>query len=228
MSRRLAGGEQGAQAAARPAPERGMSDPRTALVGAGYDAMADRWEQWSSSITDDPRGEWLQRLIERLPEGAVVVELGCGNGTSETRELAQRFDVTGVDLSEAQLRRARSRVPQATFVRGDLTSIEFPACSLDAVCAFYVLNHVPRELLPELFARVHTWLRPGGLFLATLGASDLEGWQGEWLGVPMYFSGYEPSRNRELLSSFELVGDEVVTIAEPEGDVSFHWVLARR
>jgi hypothetical protein len=96
------------------------------------------------------------------------------------------------------------------------------------VCAFYALNHVPRELLPALFERVHAWLRPGGLFLATLGASDLEGWQGEWLGVPMYFSGYEPSRNRELLAPFELVEDEVVTIAEPEGDVSFHWVLAQR
>jgi SAM-dependent methyltransferase len=205
-----------------------VSDPRTALVGAGYDAMADTWEEWSSSITDDPRRAWLQQLIERLPDGADVVELGCGNGTAETRELAQRFHLTGVDLSEEQLRRARTRVPLASFMHGDLTSLELTAGSLDAVCAFYVLNHVPRELLPALFERVHTWLRPGGLFLAALGASDLESWQGEWLGVPMYFSGFDPSRNRELLSSFELVADEVVTIAEPEGDVSFHWVLAQK
>ena len=205
-----------------------MNDRRTALVGAGYDAMADTWEAWSSGITDDPRRAGLQRLVERLPEGADVVELGCGNGTAETRDLAQRFHLTGVDLSAEQLRRARRRVPDATFVRGDLTSLELEPGSLDAVCAFYVLNHVPRELLPSLFARVHDWLRPGGLFLATLGASDLEGWEGEWLGVPMYFSGYEPERNRELLAAFELVADEVVTIAEPEGDVTFHWVLARR
>jgi SAM-dependent methyltransferase len=205
-----------------------VSDPRTALVGAGYDAMADTWEEWSSSITDDPRGDWLQRLVERLPDGAEVVELGCGNGTVETRELARRFHLTGVDLSEEQLRRARARVPDASFVHGDVTSIAFEPGSLDAVCAFYVLNHVPRDLLPTLFGRVHAWLRPGGLFLATLGAGDIEDWQGEWLGVPMYFSGYDPARNRELLSSFELVADEVVTIAEPEGDVSFHWVLAQR
>src|SRR4029079_2970189 len=192
-----------------------MSDARTSLVAAGYDAMADTWEQWSAQIVDDPRAAWLGKLVARRPSGADVLELGCGNGTVETRELAQRFNLTGVDLSEEQLRRARARVPQATFVRGALTSIEFAAGSLDAVCAFYVLNHVPRELLPALFERVYAWLRPGGLFLATLGASDLEGWQGEWLGVPMYFSGYEPSRNRELLAPFELVEDEVVTIAEP-------------
>ena len=206
-----------------------MSDPRTELVGAGYDAMADTWEEWSARVEDDPRFAWLEKLTGRLPDGSEVVELGCGNGTPETRELARRFRLTGVDLSAEQLRRAAARVPSVTFVRADVTSVELPAASFDAVCAFYVLNHVPRELLPGLFARVHEWLRPGGLFLATLGASDLEGWEGEWLGVPMYFSGHDPDRNRELLAAagFELVEDEVVTITEPEGAVSFHWILGR-
>jgi SAM-dependent methyltransferase len=205
-----------------------VTDPRTALVAAGYDAMADTWGRWSAQITDDPRFEWLERLDSLLRDGAQVVELGCGNGTRETRALAARFELTGVDLSAEQLRRARERVPAATFVHADLTEIEFDEGSLDAVCAFYVLNHVPRELLPGLFARIHRWLRPGGLLLTTLGAGDLDGWEGEWLGVRMYFSGHDPARNRELLAAFELVDDEVVTIHEPEGDVAFHWILARR
>jgi SAM-dependent methyltransferase len=205
-----------------------VTDRRTALVASGYDAMADTWEAWSARVYEDPRDQWLDRLVTRLPEGARVVELGCGNGTRETRMLAERFELTGVDLSVEQLRRARDRVPRATFVHADLTDVIFPESSLDAVCAFYVLNHVPRELLPEVFERVRAWLRPGGLFLATLGAGDLEGWEGEWLGVPMFFSGHEPSKNRELLGLVELIADEVVTIREPEGHVSFHWILARR
>jgi SAM-dependent methyltransferase len=204
-----------------------MNDERTRIVGSGYDAMADTWEEWSSQVKNDPRHAWLEKLIALLPEQGTVVELGCGNGTVETRALATRFDLTGVDLSAEQLRRARERVPSATFVEGDLLEVEFEEASLDAVCAFYVLNHVPRELLAGLFARVRTWLKPGGLFLASLGASDVEGWHGEWLGVPMYFSGHVPERNRELLSGFDLVEDQVVTITEPEGDVSFHWILAR-
>ena len=159
-----------------------MTDRRTALVAAGYDAMADTWETWSAQVTGDPRFDWLTRLTDRLPAGAQVVELGCGNGTTETRELAAGF----------------------------------------------CLTHVPRELLPQVFDHVLTWLRPGGLFLATLGANDLEEWEGEWLGVPMYFSGHDPPRDRRLLAAFELVDDEVVTISEPEGPVSFHWILARR
>jgi len=207
-----------------------VSDSRIQLVATGYDAMADTWEEWSARVADDPRREWLDALLAVLPDDAVVAELGCGNGTRETDELASRSRLTGVDLSEEQLRRARLRVPNAEFVRADLTTIEFGEASLDAVAAFYVLNHVPRELLPGLFAAIHRWLKPGGHFLASLGASDLEGWQGKWLGVPMFFSGHAPETNRSLLrdAGFALVRDEPVTIAEPEGRVTFHWVLARR
>lgn len=205
-----------------------MSDPRTRLVGAGYDAIADVWEEWSARVADDPRGEWLAKLIALVPAGGHVVELGCGNGRPETLELAQRYRLTGVDLSYEQLRRARERVPDAEFVQADLTTVEFEPGSLDAVCAFYVFNHVPRELLPGLLARIHSWLRPGGILLVVFGSGDLEDWQGDWLGVPMYFSSFLPEQNLRLLGPFELVEDEVVTISEPEGRVSFHWVLARR
>jgi SAM-dependent methyltransferase len=207
-----------------------MSDRRTHLVAAGYDAMADTWEDWSVRVTGDPRRDWLEELLAVLPLEARVVELGCGNGTRETLELAARTQLTCVDLSEEQLRRARERVPAAGFVHGDLTTIEFDAGSLHAVASFYVLNHVPRELLPELFERIHRWLRPGGHLLATLGASDLPDWEGEWLGVPMFFSGHPPAVNARLLrdAGFELIRDEAVTIDEPEGAMTFHWVLARR
>ena len=207
-----------------------MSDDRALLVASGYDAMIDTWEAWKDAIEDDPRVDWCRELLDRLPEGARVVELGCGGGTDETRSLAARFRLTGVDLSEAQLARARECVPEAEYLHADLTTVEFPAGSLSAVASFYVLNDVPRELLAPLFGRIRTWLRPGGLVLATLGASDLPGWTGDFLGAPSYFSGYPPETNRRLLSdaAFTLVRDEVVTIREPEGDATFHWILGQR
>jgi SAM-dependent methyltransferase len=207
-----------------------VSDPRTQLVGAGYDAMADTWEAWKEQITDDPRAEWCDELVTRLADGARVVELGCGGGAAETARLAQRFQLTGVDLSEKQLRRARERVPAADFLHADFTEIEFVPGSVDAVAAFYSLNHVPRDLLAGLYARVHGWLVPGGLFLTALGTSDTENWTGDFLGAPSYFSSFPPEVNSRMLgeAGFELVRDEVVTIGEPEGDATFQWVLARR
>jgi SAM-dependent methyltransferase len=207
-----------------------VTDERTRLVGAGYDAMVDTWESWKSQITDDPRREWCDELLARLPEGARVVELGCGGGTPETKLLAERFRLTGVDLSEAQLERARTRVPRAEYVKADFTELELEPGSADAVAAFYSFNHVPRDLLASLYGRIHWWLVPGGLFLTALGTSDTENWTGDFLGAPSYFSSFPPEVNSSMLreAGFELVRDELVTIQEPESAATFQWILGRR
>jgi len=207
-----------------------MADPGTDTVARGYDQIADRFAEWVTEIQDDPRPRFRQELLDRLPPGARVLELGCGAGTSDTHLLAKRFRVTVVDISTEQLRRARANVPEAEFVQADMTELELPAASFDAVAAFYSFNHVPRDLLGDLFSRIHGWLVPDGLFLTTLGAGEMEGWTGEWLGTTMYFSGWSPETNRELLlgAGFELLIDEVIEMREPEGPVQFHWVLASR
>jgi cyclopropane fatty-acyl-phospholipid synthase-like methyltransferase len=207
-----------------------MTDPRIALVAAGYDAMADTWERWKAQIRDDPRAGWCRELVDRLAPGARVVELGCGGGTEETRLLASRARVTAVDASAEQIRRARMRLPGVELLHADFTELELAPGSVDAVASFYVLNHLPRELLPGVFERVSAWLVPGGLFLTTLGASDTPGWTGDWLGAPTYFSGHPPETNRRLLgdAGFALLRDELVTIREPEGEATFHWVLAQK
>jgi SAM-dependent methyltransferase len=206
-----------------------MTDARTELVARGYDAMIDTWEAWAAQIRDDPRHEWADDLAARLPEYARVLELGCGGGTVETQELAARFRVTALDLSERQLERARLRVPQAEFVHGDLTAVEFPAASFEAVVAFYSFNHVPRELLGRVFARIGEWLVRGGWFMAAVGAGDIRAWTGDFLGAQTFFSSFPPETNARLLraAGFRLVRDEVVAIAEPEGPVRFQWILAR-
>jgi ubiquinone/menaquinone biosynthesis C-methylase UbiE len=205
------------------------ADPRTSTVREGYDRMASHYVEWAAGIDDPARERHTEALIGRLPTGATLLELGCGAGVPSTRRLAEHCAVTGVDVSAHQLRLARGNVPAATFVHADLMRVELPDASVDAVTAFYVLAHVPREALAEVFGRVRRWLRPGGWFLATLGAGDTPGSTEVWLGVPMFFSSYEPERNRELLSAagFDLMVDEVVELEEPEGTVTFHWVLAR-
>ncbi len=208
----------------------GVDDPRARLVAAGYDAIIDTWEAWSARITNDPRQDWTTDLCQRLPHGARVLELGCGGGTRETAALAERFALTGVDLSARQLERARTRVPKATFVHGDLTSIDFAPASFEAIVSYYVFNHVPRELLPSLLARAHGWLTPGGYLMAVFGTSDEEAWTGDFLGAPSFFSSFPPEQNARLVlgAGFELVRDELVSIREPGGDAQFQWILARR
>ncbi|MGD0273364.1 MAG: class I SAM-dependent methyltransferase [Gaiellaceae bacterium] len=207
-----------------------MSDHEKMIVRAGYDAIAERYLAWSESVGNDPRARFFGELAGRLPDGARVLDLGCGAGIPSTRLLAERFEVVGVDISEVQLQLARKNVPEATFVHGDFSELAFPDESFDGITAFYSISHVPRDEHARLFARVAGWLKPGGLFLATLGANGSPDWTGEWLGFPMFFSSHDAKENRRLLrdAGLSLVLDEVVAVREPEGEVTFLWVLTQK
>lgn len=206
-----------------------MPDPRTQIVSEGYDAIGETFAEWRERIVGDPRDEWAEDLASRLHEGARVLELGCGSGSPETRRLAQRFAVTGVDISPRQVERARAAIPEASFIVADLTELELPAASYDAVASFYVFNHVPRDLLAPLLGRIRGWLVDGGWLLTAFGISDMEGWTGNWLGAPTFFSSFPAEVNSRLVreAGFTLVRDEVVVFEEPEGKAKFQWVLAR-
>jgi SAM-dependent methyltransferase len=206
-----------------------VTDERIRVVERGYDALADGFLEWSQAVKDDPRPRLVERFMAALPDGAAVVDLGCGAGVPTTARLAERFAVTGVDISAEQLRRARGLVPGARFVHADMTAFDPGEQSVDGVIACYSLTHLPADRQPDMLRRIAGWLRPAGLVLASLGTGGGD-WRGEWLGVPMFFSSIEPDAARTTLTEAGLVIelDEPVTIREPEGDATFLWLMARR
>jgi SAM-dependent methyltransferase len=208
-----------------------VDDDVKRIIAEGYDAMADRFGEWQRGITGSTRLEKLDELLALLPERPGVLELGSGAGVRSTRILAERGRLTGVDISAEQVRRARERVPGATFIRADFTEIALEPKSFDAVVAFHVLNHVPQRELSPLLRRIAAWLRPGGYLLATFGARDNPGWRGEWLGVEMFFAGFAPKTNRRLVeeAGLEVLREELETIVEPdEGEARLQWLLAQK
>jgi ubiquinone/menaquinone biosynthesis C-methylase UbiE len=208
----------------------GMTDARKRVVASGYDRLAERYLTWGTSIEGDPRHRMVPQFAERLPAGARVLDLGCGAGVPSTQQLAQRFDVLGVDISRSQVGLARQNVPAAQFVQADFSELQLGDATFDGALALYAIPHLPREQHAQLFADVFRWLVPGGLFLATLGAKDSPDWTGEWLGDRMFFSSHDAESNRRLLraAGFELQVDEVAITPEPEGDVPFLWVVAQK
>jgi ubiquinone/menaquinone biosynthesis C-methylase UbiE len=82
------------------------------IVRAGYDTIAERYAAWAASF-ETPASSWLAKFLELVPAGARVLELGCGGDNASMRELAGRSDYLGLDISAAQLERARRAVPHA-------------------------------------------------------------------------------------------------------------------
>src|SRR5918995_3787706 len=145
-----------------------VSEGHRRTVESGYDRMAEKY--LATKDPEDPLAlAALEDLASPLPSGARVLDLGCGAGFPVTRWLADKgFAVTGVDVSARQLELARNYVPEATFIKADMTEVTFAPDSLDAVVAFHSIIHVPRAEHPALLERIHRWLRPEGTFLATM------------------------------------------------------------
>lgn len=206
------------------------TNPRT-IVARGYDQLTERYAAWAASFPDESRQRYMQVLLDKARSGSRLLDLGCGTGTTSTKRLADAYRVTAVDISPANAKVAARAIPKAQVICADMTQLAFPPESFDAISAFYSLIHVPREELPDFFIRMTRWLRPEGLFVGCLMARDTPAdISDDWLGVPMYWSGYDSERNRTILREAGLtlhsaVEERVDEAGEP---VTFLWVIAMR
>jgi len=123
------------------------------------------YRQWAASY-DEPRNSLfdadeplMHEILDALPPGAAL-DAACGTGRYAAHLAAGGHRVIGVDSSQDMLDLARTRVPQGTFLPGDLGQLPLPDDDVDLVVSGLALAHVP-DLGPVLaeFARV---LRPGG------------------------------------------------------------------
>lgn len=206
----------------------GSYDPKR-VVERGYDQVAHDYARLEGE-TEWPRMRWLGKLLNQLGPGSSVLDLGCGSGDPADVEIAKKHKVTGVDISQTQIDLARQNVPTGHFLHGDAGSVEFPAASFDAVVSFYALEHIPREEHETILRRIYQWLRPGGLVLIGMEAGDIEGVLGEWLGVPMFMSCFDPETMTRMVdeAGFELLETAIEAQIERSHDVPYLWLLARK
>lgn len=204
-----------------------MSADPSDVVRRGYDVVGEAYHAWSHA--NPVRLGFVQRVLDRLPAGSRVVDLGCGTGDPTVRLLAERHRVVGIDLSLAQVRRARLAVPSASFVAADITSFALRPGSVDAIVSLYALVHIPADRHRPLLEALATWLRPGGLALVNAPLTIEDGAQEQWLGVPMYFGGIGEQATLRAVRDAGLHVESAERVSEDEGDgkaAEFLWVTA--
>jgi len=125
-----------------------------------------------------PEGVAPERLAERrafllgaVRPGDRVLDLGVGDGTFAAALLDAGAVVTGVDVAEEALRRARARAPGADLRRvAEGEPLPFAEDAFDVVWAGEVLEHVADVV--GLLAEVRRVLRWGGTLLVTTPRLD--------------------------------------------------------
>ena len=130
---------------------------------------ARRGRVWGGSVRDLPA----------LPEGSLVLEMGCGDGKTLSI-MPPSWRVTAIDISMQALLLARQARPDAGLLLADGCRLPLQSDGFDAVFAFHVAGHLlqaERQSLGKEAARV---LRPGGwLFFRDFSREDMRMGQGE-------------------------------------------------
>lgn len=199
------------------------------IVRRGYDKVSYVYRSEDRDAFSHDYMSWLAKLIPLLAPESEILDLGCGCGIPVSQALSKDFVVTGVDISPVQIERAKNMAPQAEFICADMTEIDFPARSFSAIVSFYAIIHIPLAEQPDLFKKLHVWLKPEGYLLVTVGTKDWTGTEENWLGVPdatMYWSHADLETYRKWLAelNFEICQMQFV----PEGDGGNTLILARK
>ena len=160
-----------------------MFSAETRRQAAAFDAIGERYDD----AFPHKSGQIIatQWVIDRLPPGARVLDLGCGTGVPTAGMLVESgLEVIGVDVSTEMLTLARRNVPSGRFVAMDVLQLDSSLGDFDAVVAFFSLLMLRRSEIPPVLRRIRTVLRPGGLVAIGMVEGDLD-------YAPLSFLGQE-------------------------------------
>jgi ubiquinone/menaquinone biosynthesis C-methylase UbiE len=172
-----------------------MNNPLRGFVQRHYEAP--RLKRLSSGATDD------------------ILEIGCGQGIGARiiYELFSPRRYVGVDLDPRMIRRVKRKagaLPNADFMKGDVSNLEFPSATFDLVMDFGIVHHVPNW--KSALAEVHRTLRPGGEFL--FEDLSVETWE-RGIGVSLKRKADHPYdgifRKQEFVDELKALGFDMYT-----------------
>ena len=122
-----------------------------------------------------------------------VLEIGCGTGRHTVRLIEQGNNVTGVDLSEGMLDKAKAKInsSRVTFVHANVLKDEIPNGPFDLAIMSLVLEHI--DDLDLFFNKVRKLLKSESKF---------------------YFSEIHPFRSEKgILAHFKTESGEEINLA---------------
>ncbi|WP_088553821.1 class I SAM-dependent methyltransferase [Calderihabitans maritimus] len=138
-----------------------------------FDKKSSDYDNWYQT----PKG----RLVDKIEKEAIygylkprasmeILDIGCGTGNFSLELARLGVKVTGIDVSEAMLAKAREKATQEglaiKFLRADARKLPFGEASFDAVVSVTALEFVPN--LADALQEAYRVLKPGGRLVVGL------------------------------------------------------------
>ncbi|MDP4083521.1 MAG: class I SAM-dependent methyltransferase [Bacillota bacterium] len=140
-----------------------------------WDKRAEDWYLKSKEMWEIGSRREIIPLFERyLGKGDRICDLGCGDGYASFMLAKKGFQVTGIDVSEQMLEKARQRAEglPVNYVRKDISSLLFANEAFDAVMAINSLEWIENPLQGLLEIKRVT--KSGGhICIAILGPTSM-------------------------------------------------------
>lgn len=192
-----------------------MHDNTAADASHGYEEFAEEFRsRRSRSIGVETVRSWAQRL----PRGAAVLDLGCGDGVPITQALLDSgLDVHGVDASPSMVGAFRARFPGVPAECASVLTSDFFARRFRGAVAWGLIFLLPPDDQRRLIARIAAVLEPDGRFLFTAPSQQCE-WHDMITGQPSISLGADGYR--ALLSSAGLI---LTGEADDEGENHYYF-----
>ncbi|MFW5956045.1 MAG: class I SAM-dependent methyltransferase [Halorhabdus sp.] len=138
-------------------------DPSRADVRATYEHIGDHFSKTRAYAWPEVEG-----FVEERDEVDLALDVGCGNGR-HLEVLQRRADrVLGLDVSRPLLDVATERVPAASLVLGDASTLPIRSGIVDLAIYVATLHHLPsREARVESLDELARVLAPAGRALVS-------------------------------------------------------------
>jgi SAM-dependent methyltransferase len=184
------------------------------MLQNSYDRIAD---EWHGNFIHDARVDrtlgYVDRVLEGLPPGAKILDLGCGTGNPIARHVIDRgFRVFGVDQSQKMLAIAKRIIPEAELIHADIIDVQLTK-KFTAAIMWDSVFHVRREHHEPIYRKVAEALEPRGRMLLSVGGEGAEsldspfpGLTSQMYGATFFYDAFEPRLARELVerAGFEI------------------------
>lgn len=122
--------------------------------------------------------------LPALPEGALILETGCGNG--KTLSALAGYRTVGVDISPEAVRLAGA----SHAVAGDIRSLPFWDDSFDCVFCWHVLGHLKEADRSAAVSELFRVTKPGGtIFFKAFSTADFRCGNGTEVEPQTYLRG---------------------------------------